>query len=68
VNLLELLNLPEIVLKLYWTQWMKFLENILKNFPEQFLYDMLAGFAGMAGCYLYDDKPEPDTTTVKENG
>jgi len=47
---------------------MKFLENILKNFPEQFLYDMLAGFAGMAGCYLYDDKPEPDTTTVKENG
>jgi hypothetical protein len=29
---------------------------------------MLAGFAGMAGCYLYDDKPKPDTTTVKENG
>jgi hypothetical protein len=47
---------------------MKFLENILKNLPEEFFYDMFAGFATMAGCYLYNNRPEPEPTKPKENG
>jgi len=29
---------------------------------------MLAGFAAMSGCYLYNNKPKPDLTKPKENG